>query len=134
MEKLVDVEGIGEKYAAQLKTAGISDQNELLRHGAERHDRQALAEKTGISYKLILKWVNQADLSRIRGIAEEYAELLEKAGVDSVPELAQRNPEHLHEALQTINDARKLVRRMPGLSDIQRWVEEAKKLPRVVNH
>lgn len=134
MEKLVDIEGIGVKYAEQLKNAGISDQNELLRHCGERKHRIDLAEKTGISYQLILKWVNQADLARIRGIAEEYAELLEKSGVDSVPELALRNPQHLHQTMQTVNESKKLVRRLPGLSDIERWVAEAKLLPRVVHH
>jgi len=134
MEKLVNIEGIGEKYATQLRNAGITDQNELLRQGAHRNEREALAQKTGISYKLILKWVNQADLSRIRGIAEEYAELLEKSGVDTVPELAQRNAEHLHQALQAKNEERNLVRRLPGLSDVQRWIEEAKELPRVVQY
>ncbi|MGC8825811.1 MAG: DUF4332 domain-containing protein, partial [Anaerolineae bacterium] len=96
--------------------------------------RKALAERTGISEKLILEWANLADLFRIKGIGEEYSDLLEEAGVDTVVELAQRNPEHLHAKLAEVNAQKKLVRRLPSLREVTSWVEQAKSLPRVLQY
>ncbi len=134
MYKLTQIEGIGPKFAAMLKNAGIEDQNDLLHVCSSRRGRLRLAEQTGISHKLILKWTNQADLARVNGISEEYAELLEKAGVDSIPELAHRNPEHLYSELKEKNEVSHLVRCTPGLPQVVTWIEEAKKLPKLVYH
>ncbi|MBL7481328.1 DUF4332 domain-containing protein [Legionella bononiensis] len=134
MYKLTQIEGIGPKFAAMLKQAGIEDQEELLRTCSSRRGRLKLAEQTGISHKLILKWTNQADLARVDGISEEFAELLEKAGVDSIPELAHRNPEHLYSVLKEKNEVSHLVRHIPGLPQVMNWIEEAKKLPKKVFH
>lgn len=134
MYKLTQIEGIGSKYSEMLKKAGISDQEDLLQTCSSRRGRLKLAEQTGISHKLILKWTNQADLARVHGISEEYAELLEKAGVDSIPELAHRDPQNLYSVLLEKNETRHLVRRVPSLPQVVTWVEEAKKLPRAVHH
>lgn len=134
MTNIVDIEGIGKVYAAKLEAAGISTVKSLLERGATPKGRQDLAEQTGIGSKLILEWVNLADLFRIKGIGEEFSDLLEEAGVDTVPELAQRNPENLHSKLVEVNEAKKLVRRVPGLSQVQDWVAQAKELPRVVTY
>jgi long-chain acyl-CoA synthetase len=103
-----------------------------LEQGASPRGRRALAEATGISEALLLRWINQADLFRIEGIGEEYADLLERAGVDTVPELAQRNPENLYAKLLEVNQEKNLVNRLPGLAQVADWVAEAKRLPRVV--
>ena len=95
MAKLVDIEGIGPKMAQLLKNAGISSQKSLLEKGATRAGRKKIAQDAGIDEKKILEWVNRADLSRIKGVGEEYSDLLEAAGVDTVPELARRNAERL---------------------------------------
>ncbi|MDP3269063.1 MAG: DUF4332 domain-containing protein [Legionella sp.] len=134
MYKLTQIEGIGPKYSEMLKKVGIENQDDLLKNCSNRRARLRLAEKTGISHRLILKWTNQADLARINGISEEYAELLEKAGVDSIPELAHRNPEHLYSSLLKNNEERHLVRHVPSLPQVATWVEQAKKLPRAVQH
>ncbi|STX40645.1 putative RecB family nuclease, TM0106 family [Legionella donaldsonii] len=134
MHKLIEIEGIGEQYAALLQTAGIENQTQLLDVCGHRNGRQTIAEKTGISPKLILKWTNQADLARIKGISEEYSELLERSGVDSVLELAQRRPDNLHQALQATNEHNRLVRQLPSLSQVESWIIQAKKLPRAVYH
>ena len=84
--KIEQVEGIGEAYAAKLKKAGITTTDELLAKCATRSGRDKVAEATGISPKLILKWTNHADLFRIKGVAGQFAELLEAAGVDTVKE------------------------------------------------
>lgn len=134
MNKLTQIEGIHEKFAALLQAAGIKNIPQLLEACGHRNGRLTVAEQTGISYKLILKWTNQADLARIHGIEEEYAELLERSGVDSVPELAQRNPENLYLTMKEINDKKQLVRRLPSLTQIESWINEAKTLPRAVYH
>jgi predicted flap endonuclease-1-like 5' DNA nuclease len=134
MTKLIDVEGIGPVYAAKLKEAGIDSAEALLEQGATPKGRKEIAEKSGVSDALILEWVNHVDLYRIRGVGSEYADLLEEAGVDTVPELAQRNAENLLEKMTAVNAEKKLVRRLPVLSQVQSWVEQAKKLDRKVSY
>ena len=134
MAKIIDIEGIGSVYAEKLAGAGITTVGALLKAGASPKGRETLAEKTGISGKLILEWVNLADLFRIKGVGEEYSDLLEEAGVDTVPELAQRNAENLYAKLQEVNAEKDLVRRLPAQSQVANWVEQAKKLERVVTY
>ncbi len=134
MTSIIDIEGIGPAYAAKLKEIGINAVEALLKAGATPKDREEISEKTGIDKSLILEWVNLADLYRIKGVGEEYSDLLEEAGVDTVVELAQRNPENLHEKLLAVNAEKKLVRRVPSLAEVQDWVEQAKTLPRVVTY
>ncbi len=134
MAKLVEVEGIGEKYAQMLKDAGVSSPRALLEKGAKAKDRKELAKAAGISETQILKWVNHVDLFRLRGVSAEYAELLEAAGVDTVRELAQRKPANLHQKLILVNQDKKLVRRLPSQAQVARWVEQAKQLPGVVTY
>jgi predicted flap endonuclease-1-like 5' DNA nuclease len=132
MSKLSMIEGIGDVYAAKFKEAGITTVEGLLEAGSKQKGRDDLAALLGISEKLILKWVNHADLFRINGVAGEYAELLEAAGVDTVIELGQRKPAMLAAKLLEVNNAKKLVRQVPGLSQVEEWVAQADKLPRKV--
>jgi predicted flap endonuclease-1-like 5' DNA nuclease len=134
MAKLEKVEGIGEAYAQKLRQAGIATTQALLEKGASPQGREEIAEKAGISGRLILQWVNHVDLFRITGVGEEYADLLEAAGVDTVPELAQRNAENLHQKLMAVNEEKKLVRRLPTQAQVKNWVEQAKQLPRVITY
>jgi len=134
MAKIEDIEGIGPTYAKKLVAAGIKTTEDLLDAGATANGRKEVAEKTGISETLILEWVNLSDLMRIKGVGEEYSDLLEEAGVDTVAELAQRNPDNLCAKIMEINEAKKLVRRPPTLENVKSWVEQAKKLPRKVEH
>jgi predicted flap endonuclease-1-like 5' DNA nuclease len=134
-KKLTEIEGVGPTYAAKLAEAGVKSQEELLAAGSTPKGRSDLEKATGISGKLVLKWINRADLARVRGIGEEYADLLELAGVDTVPALAQRNPEHLHKTLTEAAEARKnTVRRAPAASEVASWVAVAKDLPRVITY
>lgn len=134
MPKLEIIEGIGPVYAAKLREAGIATTEALLKQGASRQGRKELAAKSGLSEAQILEWVNHADLFRIKGIGPEYADLLEAAGVDTVPELAQRNPENLYQKLLEVNAEKKLVRRLPTLEMVKDWVAQAKTLPRVIEY
>ncbi|GAB4479455.1 MAG: DUF4332 domain-containing protein [Anaerolineales bacterium] len=134
MAKLEDVEGIGTVYAEKLRQAGVRSTTAFLKQAATPKGRQELAEKSGISEKLILEWANHLDLYRIKGVGSEYSDLLEEAGVDTVVELAQRNPENLYQKLVEVNQAKKLVRKMPVQSQVADWIEQAKKLPRVLQY
>jgi predicted flap endonuclease-1-like 5' DNA nuclease len=134
MAKIIDLEGVGETYAQKLKMAGIRTTNALLEKGATPQGRKQIAEAADISDSLILQWVNHVDLYRIKGIGSEYADLFEAAGVDTVVELAQRNPVNLFQKLMEVNAAKKLVRRLPTEVQVQDWVAQAKKLPRKVTY
>jgi len=134
MASIIDIEGIGEVYRGKMQKYGIKTVEKLLKEGASEKGREKIAEGTGISKTLILEWVNHADLWRITGVGEEYSDLLEEAGVDTVVELAQRNPANLYQTMMEVNQAEKLVRRMPSARQVETWVAQAKKLPRVVTH
>lgn len=134
MVKLSEIEGIGEAYSVKLEEAGITSLENLLKTCCEKNGRKEIAEKTGISEKLLLNWVNRADLSRIKGVSTQYADLLECAGVDTVPELAQRNPENLQSKMAEVNEEKHHVRKVPTTSQVQDWVTQAKELPRVVTY
>ncbi|MCG7959029.1 MAG: DUF4332 domain-containing protein, partial [Candidatus Thiodiazotropha taylori] len=81
MTKLVEIEGIGATYASKLEAADIKSLEALLEQGSTKKGRKALEDSSGISGKLILRWVNMADLFRVKGIGEQYSVLLEAAGV-----------------------------------------------------
>jgi predicted flap endonuclease-1-like 5' DNA nuclease len=128
------IEGIGPVYAAKLNAIGIANLHDLLEKGAFPKGREEMAQAAGISHTLVLKWVNHVDLYRIKGVGSEYADLLEVAGVDTVVELALRNPDNLYAKLVSVNEEKKLVRRVPVLNQVQDWVEQAKTLPRKINY
>lgn len=132
MAKIIDVEGIGPKYAEKLTKAGVSTTGALLKAGATPKGRKELAEKAGVGDSLILEWVNHVDLYRIKGVGSEYSDLLEAAGVDTIPELAQRKASNLTEKMASVNLEKKLVRKLPVEAQVADWIEQAKKLPRVI--
>lgn len=126
------VEGIGAVYGQKLRTAGIGTISDLILNGYTRRGRKHISDVTGIAQSLILTWVNHVDLYRIKGVAQEYADLLEQSGVDTVMELAQRNPANLHKRMLEVNEKKSLVRRPPHASEVQSWVEQAKSLRRLI--
>jgi len=134
MATLESIEGIGPTYAQKLKAVGVTTVEGLLKKGATPKGRQEVAENSGISEKLVLEWVNHADLFRIKGVGEEYADLLEAAGVDTVVELAQRKAENLFQKMGATNAEKKLVRKLPTQAQVADWVEQAKALPRMVSY
>jgi predicted flap endonuclease-1-like 5' DNA nuclease len=134
MAAIIDIEGIGPQYAEKLKAAGIATVESLLAQGSTPAGRKTIEEKTGIGHKLVLKWVNHADLFRINGVAGQFAELLEASGVDTVAELSHRNAENLHAAMVKVNEEKKLVHVIPEVAHITRWIAEAKTLPKGVTY
>ena len=134
MAKLEEIEGIGAAYAVKLRKAGVRSTNELLKKGATPAGRKQIGKDSGISEKLILEWVNHSDLFRVKGVGSEYADLLEEAGVDTVVELSKRKADKLLEAMKNTNAKKKLVRQLPGISNVQDWINQAKKLPRAIKY
>ena len=131
---VADIEGVGPAFAEKLEKAGGKTTDGLLKAGATAKGRKDIAAASGIAEAKILAWVNRADLYRIKGVGSEYSDLLEVAGVDTVKELAQRKPENLLDAMTKANADKNLVRRLPTLEAVVDWVDQAKKLPRVVEY
>lgn len=135
LANMEDVEGIGPAYAAKLAAVGITTTDGLLEQGATASGRATIEASSGISHTLVLEWVNHVDLMRVKGVGSEFSDLLSAAGVDSPAELAQRNAANLAATLQEVVAARPgTVRRIPTESVLQDWIDQAKTLPRVVEH
>jgi predicted flap endonuclease-1-like 5' DNA nuclease len=125
---LTEIARIGPEAAEKLRSAGIRTTTRLLDAAKTPKDRKQLAERTGIDGKRILSWANLADRMRIKGVGEDYAGLLQAAGVDTVKELKYRNPAKLARAMADANAKRKLVRVLPSPHAVERWIEQAKRL------
>ena len=134
MGSVAEVEGIGRTYAEKLKAKGITTTEALLDAGASAKGRADLAAATGISEKLILSWTNKADLFRVKGVGEQYTDLLEAAGVDTVVELSKRRADNLTQKMTEVNEEKKLVRKLPTEAQVGGWIEAAKALPRVMTY
>lgn len=128
MATIADIEGISPKNATKLRKAGVRTTEGLIRVASTAKDRKALSAATGLSASQILEWVNRADLMRVKGVGSEYADLLETAGCDTVKELRRRNAANLTEAMVAINEAKRLVRRLPTEAMVQAWIDQAKEM------
>ncbi len=134
MASIDTIEGIGIQNARKLRKAGIRTTEALLKRAGTRKGRRHLSAEIKVSEKLVLEWVNRADLMRVRGVGEEYSDLLESAGIDTVKELRRRNPASLLSKIVETNGSRSLVRRLPTAAMVERWVEHAKELPEAVSY
>ena len=132
--KVEQIEGIGEVYAEKLNAVGIKTTDELLAKCATPKGRKELEEATGIAGGFILKWTNHADLMRINGVAGQFAELLEAAGVDTVKELKHRVPANLQKKLEEVNAEKNLTNRVPSEKEVEKMIEQAKELPAVMEY
>ena len=132
--KIIEIEGIGEAYAAKLEAAGVKTTEDMLEKAATPKGRKKLAEETGISEKLILKWANHADLFRIKGVAGQFAELLEASGVDTVKEFRHRVAANLYAKMVEVNEQKNLCNRVPSETELQRMIDQAKELDPVMTY
>jgi predicted flap endonuclease-1-like 5' DNA nuclease len=131
---ITDIEGIGPAVADRLKSLRIRTTARLLEAAKSPRGRKVLAEKTGVDSARILRWANMADMMRIKGVGEEYSELLEAAGVDTVRELKHRNPKNLVQAMAAAKNRRRLVRLLPSESSIKKWIAQANSLPMKITY
>ena len=134
MGSLSKIDCIGKISVQKLSWAGIETTDELLKRGATVRGRQIISGETGLSSKRILEWVDHVNLLRLKGIGEDYAILLNEAGVYSVIELAQSDPDTLSERIEHINREKNIVRRQPSLAVIKRWIKDAQQLPRLIEY
>ncbi|MCP3981402.1 MAG: DUF4332 domain-containing protein [bacterium] len=132
--KIDQIEGIGPSYSEKLGGAQISSTDDLLRLCCDARGRKAVAEKTGVSEKLLLEWSNMADMMRISGVGPQFAELLEASGVDTVKELRNRNAENLAEKILEINAEKKLAKSAPSNNQVQKWIDQAKSMEPTISH
>jgi len=132
--KIDDIEGIGPAMKEKLSAASIATTDDLLKLCCDKAGRTKVAEQTGCTANQLLKWANMADLMRISGVGEEYSELLEAAGVDTVKELRNRNAENLAEAMAKVNEEKKLTRAVPSATVVAKWVAHAKTLDPLITH
>jgi len=132
--KITEIEGIGPTYGAKLGEVGINTTDDLLTKCGSKKGRKATADESGLTEAQLLKWANMADLMRISGVGEEYSELLEAAGVDTVKELKMRRPDNLTAKMAEVNEAKKLVRQAPSESQVSKWVEQAKTMEPMISH
>lgn len=135
-QRVRDLEEIGLTYARKLEEEEIFSTLNLLLKTKLPKDRKVLSERTGIPHELILKWANLADLMRIKGINGEFAALLEELGVDTVPELAQRNPERLYHKIDEVCISKPYVPKppKPSLENVTCWTKQAKDLNRILEY
>ncbi|MDH5510856.1 MAG: DUF4332 domain-containing protein [Nitrospinota bacterium] len=133
-KSIVDIEGIGKVYGDKLRAAGSVSVASLLKAGGSRKGRNDLAKATGISPKIIMRCVNMADLFRIRGVASQYAELLEASGVDTVKELGKRKASSLAAKMKQVNDTKNLCNVCPGEKVVAGWIDQAKNLKPAVTY
>lgn len=131
---IMEIEGIGPSFKKKLQKVGVRTTGKLLERAANPKGRRSLAEECGIDESRILKWANMADLMRVKGVAEEYSELLEAAGVDTVKELKRRNAANLAEKMAEVNKKKKLVRLLPSEKRVESWVSNAKTLKAVMTY
>ena len=134
MGSIDTIDGLNRTEARTLRRAGVRTTEKLLRRAGTRGGRREIASATGVPEKRILEWVNRADLMRVKGVGEEYSDLLEAAGVDTCKELRNRNPQSLLMKLTQVNSKKRLVRRLPTEIMVKRWVDHAKELPPAVSH
>ena len=132
--KIEEIEGIGPAYGKKLAEAEITNTDHFLKLCCDKKGRVAVAEKTGISEKVLLGWANMADLMRIKGVARQFSELLEAAGVDTVKELRTRNAENLAVKMGEVNDAKNLANSSPSAKTVAGWVEQAKTMEPAITH
>ena len=132
--KIDEIEGIGPAYAEKLSAAEIKSTDDLLENCGSAKGRNAVAEATGLSTRQLLKWANMADLMRISGVGEEYSELLEAAGVDTVKELKHRNAGNLADKMKEVNETKKLTRQVPAAGQVEKWIEQAGSLEPKITH
>lgn len=71
---------------------------------------------------------------RIKGIASQFAELLEAAGVDTVKEFRHRVPANLQPKLVAVNEEKNLCNRVPSVTELEKMIAQAKELEPLISY
>lgn len=131
---LTQVVGMTQKDQEKVKKAGFKNTQTLQKQISTKKGRQELSKKINTVENKILTWANHIDLYRVKGVSFKYANLLHEAGVDTIPELAQRNAQNLAQKMQEVNEKKNYVKTKPSSAKAQDWIDQAKKLSKVVSH
>jgi predicted flap endonuclease-1-like 5' DNA nuclease len=132
--KSEDIDGIGRAYGSKLSKAGVNSTDDSLKHCGSSKGRRQVAATSGLDEGQLLKWANLADLMRIRGIGNQFSEVLEVAGVDTVKELRTRRADHLAAGIKEANAKKKLTRATPSKRQVVRWIDQAKRMDAMITH
>lgn len=131
---IAELKGMNDDLTAKLKEKGVSNNEQYLELTAAPKDRKALASDLGVKTRDVLEIANRADLARVKGVSGIYSDLLEHAGVDTVKELAHRKPENLQAKMNEVNDEKNLTGRVPPVAEVEKWVAQAKDLPKILTY
>jgi predicted RecB family nuclease len=118
--------------AEKLQKAGIKTTEDLLGKAAKTKDRKALAKSAGLPAPELLNLARRCDLLRLKGVGSEMVLLLEASGVKTTAELAKKDLAGLAAAVASANQAKKITEKPPAEPQLQYWIDEAKKLPPVL--
>ncbi len=125
MASISAIRAIGQRDATRLRKGRVRTTEALLEQASSRRGRADIASRTGIATTDLLKWAQQADLMRVKGVGAEYADLLAASGVDTIKALRRRNAQNLMASLTQINSKRRRVQRLPTVEMIQGWIDAA---------
>jgi tetratricopeptide (TPR) repeat protein len=115
----------------KMQDEKIFSRAEFLLRGQNPTMRTQLSRKLNIPLDALLYWLNLSDLMRIPEINIHAAVLLEEVGVDTIPELAQRNEQNLFSALEKANNKKQSIDELT-LEKVKKWIEQAKTLERTI--
>jgi predicted flap endonuclease-1-like 5' DNA nuclease len=125
MAKIETIEGIGPAFQEKLAGAGVTSVEGLLESGASDSARATLAEASGIPQKRIDTWVSMADLMRLAGVGGQFAELMVRSGVNSVATLGGMSGDTLRASLETENEAKNMVKKIPSVDTLNGYIQAA---------
>ena len=128
-EMLIAAPGLTVADAAELHVAGVKDVEDLQEKAATAAGRKELAEAADLSRDEVDAIAYQLDLGRVRGVGRKSVALLNAAGIESVGELAEYEPEELAGLLITANEEEHVVEHMPSVDTLTYWIEQARELP-----
>ena len=108
-----------------LAGVGVTTTRDLLTLSGDADRRREISAHTGLTEDTLLRWIRIADLMRIGGIDESYAECLLRVGVRGVGELRGRRAAELAIELSRVNETLELVPVTPSVSTLDLWIRHA---------
>lgn len=120
---VIDVEGIGENFAGQLRGLGLADTEQLWSADPDR-----VAAVLDVRRTTVRQWQSMAELMALDGVGPQYAELLVRGGVPSIPELAAADAGTVAAAVREAEANRDVrIQGNPvGEEHARKWVQAAR--------
>jgi len=120
---VIAIEGIGPEYNKKLNAMGIKNTKQLW--GA---DAVTVARKTGAALSSVKSWQNMAELSSVKDIGPQYAELIERSGIHDITQLRNTNTNELLRLVREKQESLKIniQGNSPGHATVEHWIAEAR--------